>query len=85
MGPRDTRAVDTTAEYAAMPATSYETRELAWELAQPRMDVGRIRFLVDMGAVPVDAARLAGLDVEVIARHPQLRGLRLFDGDVRTA
>lgn len=59
--------------------TSYETRELAWELAQPRVDTGRVRFLVDMGAVPVDAARLAQLDVRELARHPQLRGLRLFD------
>ncbi len=59
--------------------TSYETRELAWELAQPRVDTGRIRFLVEMGAVPGDALRLAQLTTRDVARHPQLKGLRIFD------
>lgn len=56
---------------------SYETRELAWELTQPRIDSIRVRFLMETGAHIATALRLANLTAPQIMKHPQLKPLQL--------
>ena len=56
---------------------SYETRELAWELTQPRIDSSRIRFLMETGADVKEALRLANLTPPQVLKNPQLRPLQL--------
>ncbi len=62
---------------AELANTSYETRELAWELAQPRIDSSRVRFLMEMGADVAGAMTLANISEDHVMRHPQLRALQL--------
>lgn len=73
MGQRDT-SFDRTAETLEL---SYETRELAWELGQPRIDSCRIRFLMETGADLAAALHEANLSPQVLAKNPQLKPLQL--------
>ena len=56
---------------------NYETRELAWELTQPRIDSIRVKFLMEMGAHVATALRLAKLTAPEILKNPQLKPLQL--------
>lgn len=56
---------------------SYETRELAWELTQPRIDSIRVRFLIETGAHIAEALRLAKLSAPDVLKNPQLKPLQL--------
>ena len=56
---------------------SYETRELAWELTQPRIDSIRVRFLMETGAHVATALRLAKLTAPEVLKNPQLKPLQL--------
>lgn len=55
---------------------SYETRELAWELTQPRIDSIRVRFLIETGAHVATALHLAKLPPAAL-KNPQLKALQL--------
>ena len=57
--------------------SSYETRELAWELAQQHMDDERIRFLMETGADLRRALTIAKMTEKDLSRHPHLRHLHL--------
>lgn len=63
---------------------TYETRELAWELTQSRIDSIRIRFLIDTGADVAAALHLAQLTPQAL-RHPRLRPLGLHRHLVESA
>lgn len=56
---------------------SYETRELAWELTQSRIDSTRVRFLIETGAHIAEALRLAKLTAPDVIKNPQLKPLQL--------
>ncbi len=52
---------------------SFETRELAWELTQPRVDGCRVRYLIETGADIRGAMLLARLTPPQVMRDPHLR------------
>lgn len=56
---------------------NYETRELAWELTQPRIDSIRVRFLMETGAHVATALRLANLSAPEVLKNPALKPLQL--------
>ncbi|MBU6476079.1 MAG: hypothetical protein KGQ70_08940, partial [Alphaproteobacteria bacterium] len=62
----------------AAPEISTDTRELAVELAEPKIDSFRVRWLIeDCGADVMRAMTLARLDERDLARNPSLRPLGL--------
>ena len=56
---------------------SHETRELVWELQQPRPDAHRVRYLIESAADVALAMRMANLSEMDISRRPALRQLHL--------
>lgn len=69
MGTFDTAAAD-------MLELDYETRELVWELSQPRIDSTRVRFLIETGASVPQALQAAHLQPADVMKNPQLRPLQ---------
>lgn len=74
MGYRDASSEPASAE---MTDLDYETRELAWELSQPRVDGTRVRFLMETGASLPRALEAAHLRPADVLKNPQLRHLQL--------
>lgn len=56
---------------------SYETRELAWELSQARIDSTRVRYLIETGGALPAALTVAHLKAEDVLKNPHLRHLQL--------
>ncbi len=53
--------------------TTYETRELAWELQQPHPDQQRIKFFLDNAADLRSALRMANMAEKDLMKRPALR------------